>query len=633
MNNDSHVPLGARPTPPASSVASFQKRQLFVFVVVGIIAVIFILINIQFYKIWTGYRAAFGPASQTQVWLDRKPINDSLDTLEILSALRRLESACLKHSLHQVSLNELQTQRQAVGTAMDNFLSVRSVLQEKATVKSYAPAVRDAASFIKAVGAFEAGQINLSQVTASADTALLSWGHFKTESVEQDLLLRDHMERSISAFRPMADSTGTIFLILSFLSVLFFVIGVYSIWQLLIIQHRRFRRFELLVASISHDLRSPMQAIQSASSLLSTAISVSERRKYANIVNMSIRTLARLVDDIALAPQAKSQVLHLSYVNLSDWYEDFITLYQDKASAKGLQLHCHLATDNVLVEIDPERLSQSVGNLLDNAIKYTSKGSIWLRVRLRTQEDKNHKRLLVIKVKDTGPGISPKDQSRIFRPFQRAVPLGQEHEHGMGLGLSIVQSMAKSYKGSIAVQSELGRGSLFKLTLPVRTRSAANTDMPADAECTDPARLEADAPPDRPGSKEILVVDDDLNICTSVVGVLHEAGFAVDTASNGQEALEKMAQNAYRVMISDIQMPGMSGFDLAKTVRELSDSAPFLIAMTAYTQTLADDPRSKVFDGILAKPFNEENLILLIEKAMESDPKNTAYSEWGALKR
>ncbi len=630
MTIDFNAPSpGDRRQKPRSKANSFANRQRFVFIVAGIIAVIFILINLQFLKIWTNYKATFGPTSQAQIWLNRKAVNYSLHTYDALNSILRLELACIRYSVNQTSLENLDAQRRQTIAMMDHFLPNSVLWKEMRMIESYDEALKDVLAFIEIVQEFEQAKVAVSEVTTSANKALSSWGLLKTESVEQEFSLRQEMDRTISAFRPVADGTVSIFLFLSILSVLFYVLGVYSVWRLLIIEHRRYRRFELLVASVGHDLRSPMQAIQSASSLLSNAISASERRKYSSIVNSSIKTLARLVDDIALAPQGKSHVLQLVYVDLEEWFLEFISLYQDNAAAKGLQLIPNIEVGKVLVEIDPERMTQSVGNLVDNAIKYTTKGTIWVRIRLRTQEDSDHKRQLVIKVKDTGAGINASDRVRIFRPFERAVPAGHEHEHGMGLGLSIVQRMAKSYGGAITVQSEVARCSLFKLTLPVRTRAKENSDIWQAS--TDPARLETAQLQAVLGAKEILVVDDDPNICAAVVGILHEAGFAIDTACNGNEALAKIAEDSYRVIITDIQMPGMNGFDLAKTVRSGNTLNPFLIAMTAYTTTLADDPRSKVFDGILSKPFDEEKLISLIEKAMESDANAPWQSDWGGF--
>ncbi len=624
-------PFGERRSNQRSKANAFQWRKRGIYITAAAIAIFFTIINIQFYSLLTDYQKAFGADSQMLKWVNRKVENYSLNTVEVLNAMHRLETSALRYSLNQSSLEALVARRMQLGTLLDQYRPNTVLWDELHSIASYDKAFNDATAFVEMTHQYEMGKAGIDEVTDSGETSLNSWEVFKTESMEQEFQLRRSMEQAVTAFRPLAESSVPVFFILSCLSGVLLVVGIYTVSELLKIQHRRYSRFELLVASISHDLRSPLQSIQSASFLLSNATNAAERRKYAGIVNTSIKTLTRLVDDIVLAPQGKTQPLHLSYVNLRLWLSEIIPVYQDKATAKGLELTCRIEIDRVLVEIDPERMAQSIGNLLDNAIKYTAKGTVSISARLRTQEDKDGKRHLVFKVKDTGPGISQSDQTRIFMPFERAVSEGDGNEQvqGMGLGLSIVQRMANSYPGgSITVQSELGVGSIFKLDLPVKTCIDENS-LPG-VNVTDSSGILTDKASDAVSTKEILVVDDEPNICESVLAILHEAGFAVDTASNGAEALSNIADHPYKVVITDIQMPGIGGFELANKIRSIMRPSPYLIAMTAYTSALEQDPRSKVFDGILSKPFDEADLILLIEKGMESE-QQFSQSNWPVI--
>lgn len=624
------LPNGERRSKKRSKNNPFDIRKRLLIITAIALAAVFVTISLQFVSLWLNYQKALGPGSQTQAWVDRKLTNYSLDSVDALNALQRLETVVLLYSAKQSSLDALTIRRRQLLAMMDHFKPNTVLWHELRNIESYDEAYADANAFIKAVQQYELGEVELHEVIALAETSISSWALFKTESTQQEFILRDNMERSVLSFRPLADSAVPVIVVLIVLSGILSVLGFYSVFELIKLQHRRYRRFELLVASISHDLNSPLQAIQSASSLLGSKLSPSDRRKYSTIVNTSIKRLSRLVKDIGLAAQGANDELQLSYVDVEKWFSDFITPYQEAAAKRGLELTSSVDVHKTMTEIDSERVAQSIGNLLDNAIKYTTEGSISVSVRLRSQEVAGHRRLLVFKVQDTGSGIAESDFQRIFKPFERAVPIGHPQEHGMGLGLSIVERLARSHGGNITVQSKVGVGSIFKLTLPVNTKQV-ETSIPWKT----PSGFNEDAEQTAPESmaKEILVVDDDEDISAAIVGILHEAGFAVDTAHDGVEALANMADHSYKVVITDIQMPGLNGFELARAIRSLvGRTTPYIIGMTAKQENLSTDPKSSVFNGTLSKPFDEEELIYLIEQGMEGDQKTTRKaSAWGAL--
>lgn len=625
MPSTSKEITGNRRTHPRRHNTSLVSTRQFVVFIASIVALIFLLINVQFFGIWLTYNDSLGENSHTQSWVNNKLIYYTYDIYDAHTSLQKLQLTCVLYSVQKASLTELKNDHKKTLYLINRFKPNTPIWQASEKLKSYSISLTSAEVYLRSVKSYEDDSGSLNEVISNGNVALTNWAKLKSESAGTVFTLRESIEAAILGFRTVARSTGINYLFLSLLTVVFYFIGVYFVLKLIRVENKRFQRFELLVATVGHDLRSPLQAIMSAASILDGNVNSSARHKYSNIIHSSIRTLNRLVDDMMMAVKGISPTMRLTPVNLSEWFNQFIPPYQDKAASKGLSFLTNIEVDNVLVEIDPERMSQSLGNLVDNAIKYTSSGTIWVRIRLRTQEDANGLRQLVIKVRDTGPGISKSDQLRIFKPFERGTT--QKNVQGLGLGLSIVVSMAESYGGAINLESDIGKGSLFKLTLPVRTH--VSPDMPTWMESTDNARLENF---EKPNAKEVLIVDDDQNILEGVVGVLTEAGFAVDTAQNAEHALQKLSEHAYKMVITDIQMPGMDGFDLGKSIRNLASPAPFLIAMTAYTNTLNDDPRSSVFDGFLSKPFNDDSLLSLIEKAIESDSKSSPDSTWNELK-
>lgn len=616
------LPFGERRANRRSKANSFRARRQWIFITAGGIAVVFLFVSLQFYSLWADYKTAFGLESQTQTWIDRNLVDHSIDAVDTLNTIHRLEVAALRYSLKQIPVDSLATTRHQLSAMLLNFAEGGLLWQEMRMIGSYDDAFADANAFVEKVRQFELGNATIEAVTKSGETAIGRWSMFKMEALEQEVALRGGMERAVKNFRPIADSSVLMFFVLALLAGILYVVGVYAVYKLLDIQHRRFLRFEFLVAAISHDLRSPLQAIGHANFLLSSAASMARRDKCIGIIATSVKTLTRLVDDIDLAQQGNAHALQLSYVDLRGWLSEFMPAYLDKAASKGLELTHRIEIENVLVEIDPERMTRSLGNLIDNAIKYTSSGSVSVSVRLREQEDRDGRRHLVFKVRDTGPGIRTADQTRIFMPFERGQPTGweQANSSGMGLGLSIVQRMAKSYRGGfVTVQSELGNGSVFKIDIPVRTRVDLDSLPPHPV-------IDSQYFTDE-NTKEILVVDVDPEVCASLVEILQDAGFSADTASDGAEALRMLSDHAYKVVITAIEMSNMEGFQLASSIRSILQPIPYLIAITASTSALSEDPRAAVFDGVVSKPLDEIKLVTLVEQGVERGRDSMVHAD------
>ena len=575
------------------------------------ILVLFSLIAYQFASTWQDYNEHLGASSAAESWLNRKLISyKSIDSYDMLLALRRLEAATLRHAVGNMSQKDLSDQRKQVASMFVHF-APGSIFYKDFLVDypSFDPAYQSTLTFLNTAQKFEAGLQTIDVVLESADTALGDWMMFTQDTIRVEIELRDGMENTIISFRPLAERTFWIISILLSLFAAASLAAIYAGWGLIKGEQRRFSRFELLVSSVGHDLLSPLQAIQGAGSLLATELSPEKRKRFAGIIRLSSQTLARLVGDILQISQDKALDIRPRAVPLEDFFSQIAAAFETKAEARGLVFRRNFLLQGAEVKVDPERLSQCVGNLLENALRYTELGSVTLHCRLDLPADEFSAPQLVVEVSDTGIGIPIEDQSRVFEPFEQVKGAKKQ---GMGLGLSIVRSIVTAMHGEIRLESEHQRGSKFTITLPVEQvpSSLAEAAAPASATVSEPWAQTC-----RPGGAAILVVDDDELIRISVVEILRGAGYNTDEAPSGEDALTKVLAGTYQAVVSDIQMGGMDGFELAQSIRQQKPARPYLIAMTAHTRNLGSGPKAAMFDGFLGKPFSAESLLEQLDKA------------------
>ena len=574
------------------------------------ILVLFGLIAYQFASTWKDYNEHLGASSATESWLNRKLISyKSIDSYDMLLALRRLEAATLRHAVGNMSQKDLSDQRKQVASMFVHF-APGSIFYKDFLVDypSFDPAYQSTLTFLNTAQKFEDRLQTIDVVLESADSALGDWMMFTQDTIRVEIELRDGMESTIISFRPLADRTFWIISILLSLFAAASLAAIYAGWGLIKGEQRRFSRFELLVSSVGHDLLSPLQAIQGAGSLLATELSPDKRKLFAGIIRLSSQTLARLVGDILQISQDKPLDIRPRPVHLEDVFSQITTGFEAKAEAKGLAFKRNFQLHGAEVKVDPERLSQCVVNLLENALRYTELGAVTLHCRLDLPGEEFSAPQLMVEVIDTGLGIPIEDQSRVFEPFHQVKAVKKQ---GMGLGLSIVRNIVTAMHGEIRLESVHQRGSKFTITLPVELvkSSPVVSDL---ASAPLPIRQPENG---MPCGAAILVVDDDELIRISVVEILRGAGYKTDEAPSGEDALTKVLAGTYQAVLSDIQMGGMDGFELAQSIRQQKPARPYLIAMTAHTRNLGSGPKAAVFDGFLGKPFSAESLLEQLDKA------------------
>ena len=343
---------------------------------------------------------------------------------------------------------------------------------------------------------------------------------------------------------------------------------------------------EEFLATISHELRTPLSAILGWARMLRMGqLSEENAAKALDTIERNARAQAQLVDDLLDVSRIITGKLRMDVqpADPNSFIEAAVEAVKPAADAKGVRLQKIMDTGLISIPGDPVRLQQVVWNLLSNAIKFTPRGG---HVQIRSERVNSH---LEIIVSDTGQGISADFLPHVFDRFRQADQKTSRHHGGMGLGLAIVRHLVEMHGGSVRANSEgEGRGSTFTVMLPitpvyqvdpsgVRVHPAARDLLPAGDDCTD--RLDG---------LRILVVDDEADTRELLKEGLQYCGATVSVAGSAAEALEALTTTQPDVLISDIGMPGVDGYDLIRQVRGLprehGGKVP-AIALTAYTRT------------------------------------------------
>jgi len=366
------------------------------------------------------------------------------------------------------------------------------------------------------------------------------------------------------------------------------------------------RRKDEFLAMLSHELRNPLSPIQNAVHLLRLQRDRTPLQVEAHgMIDRQVRQLARLVDDLLEVSRITSGRIHLQEdrVDLRAIVDRAIETTQPQASQKDQAVTKSLPAEPVWVYGDPVRLEQVVVNLLNNASKYTDRaGDIW--VELRVEEDE-----AVLRVRDTGVGIAPELLPRIFDLFTQADKSLDRSQGGLGIGLALVQSLVTMHHGRVEAKSSPGQGSEFIVTLPVMLSPDVPTVQPTGIE-------------KRPGpSLKVLVVDDNVDAAKGVAMLLRAFGHDAHLAHDGAGALQAALEYVPQVVLLDIGLPIVSGYEVAKWIRqEPSLKSVVLIALTGYGQKSDRQLTQQAgFDHHLVKPADfaqiESILSAVAEKA------------------
>ncbi len=360
------------------------------------------------------------------------------------------------------------------------------------------------------------------------------------------------------------------------------------------------------LANMSHEIRTPMNGIMGFTQLLAGTQLTVEQADYTRTIAGSASALLQILNDILDFSRVEAGALQLDETafSLRECVQSCTRLLAMQADAKGLALHSAIADDAPdHLSGDPFRLRQVLINLLGNALKFTLEGSVELRVRpLQIASDAI---TLEFAVRDTGIGIPAEKQAAIFAPFQQAEGSFARRFGGAGLGLAISSNLVALFGGHISVESEPGKGSTFYFT--ALFRPAGEQEQPAPASVP---RLAETRPLD------VLVAEDNSTNQKLLQHVLEKAGHRVALACNGREAVRAATARDFDVILMDVQMPEMDGFEAAAAIRarERGDRRTPLIALTAHAM---HGYRERCIEGgmdaYLAKPVSVPELLALID--------------------
>jgi signal transduction histidine kinase/ActR/RegA family two-component response regulator len=380
------------------------------------------------------------------------------------------------------------------------------------------------------------------------------------------------------------------------------------------------------VANMSHEIRTPMNGVIGMASLLQNTPLSAEQRDYVETIGSSGRALMRIIDDILDFSKIESGHLALETVDLAlrQLAGEVIRLFAPLAKAKGIELSATIE-DGVahVLRGDPGRLRQALVNLVGNAVKFTEKGQVTVRVRVEAEEA--GAQIVRFAVRDTGIGITPEALGRLFQPFAQADGSTTRRYGGTGLGLVISKRLVELMGGQLGVMSEPGEGSVFWFT--ARLERSALTARP---EAPVPEIAAGDSPPFAdpapfaggpsaavdvgprvgPTRGRVLVAEDNVVNQKVAARILERLGYAVDLAATGNEAVAAVGRQTYDAILMDGQMPQTDGFEATRVIRAMEGThhTP-IIALTASAMH-GDRERCLAagMDDYVSKPVSPEQL-------------------------
>jgi signal transduction histidine kinase/ActR/RegA family two-component response regulator len=365
------------------------------------------------------------------------------------------------------------------------------------------------------------------------------------------------------------------------------------------------RHKDEFLAMLAHELRNPIAAISNAVALSRTAGGAQRMGQITDVMDRQVRHLTRLVDDLLDVSRVTlgKIKLHKEILQLAPIIEEAAFSVQNLISQRGHTLSLHLPQAPLRVLGDPTRLEQIVQNLLTNAAKYSNPGGR-IEVHLRDLRD-----AVEMEVRDNGLGITPEMLGHIFDLFTQANSSLDRSEGGLGIGLTLVKTLVELHGGQITAASEgLGKGSTFTVRLPAYTEAHAE---PSSSEMGESARAAA--------RRKVLLVDDNPDLIEMLGLLLEQHGYEVNSASDSKSAIAVFDRHSPDVALLDIGLPEVSGYQLARILREKNRDNLLLIAISGYGQA-EDRQRSMAagFDFHLTKPVDPVVLFSIIANSRQN---------------
>lgn len=376
------------------------------------------------------------------------------------------------------------------------------------------------------------------------------------------------------------------------------------------------RAKERFLSTMSHEIRTPMNAVIGMANILIQDEPMDYQMDHLQTLKLSAEGLMALLNDILDFSKIEAGKLTINKypVNLKQTSEGVYNLFKHTAQKKGIDIQ--LDYDDSIpqtVLCDQGRLNQILTNLISNAIKFTINGGV--TISLKKVKETSASVTVKFSVVDTGIGIPTNKQNLIFREFTQANPNTTREFGGTGLGLAISKKLVNMLKGKLDVKSQVGKGSEFYFTLCLR--KSKSTKVGVDNP------IKSQVPTGKGGKPlSILVVEDNEINSFIAIKFLKDWGFQTTLAENGVEAIECVKENHFDIILMDLEMPVMSGYEATKKIRQLPDPYKREIPIIALTASAMLDVQAKIFslgmNGFILKPFNpndlKEKIVELVRK-------------------
>lgn len=362
------------------------------------------------------------------------------------------------------------------------------------------------------------------------------------------------------------------------------------------------------LANMSHEIRTPIGAILGFAEIMRTQdLEASERKKYLDTVIRNGKSLIRIIDDILDLSkiEAGKFEIEMTPVKLLNLLQEVLAMFFDHAARKNIQLVYEAAgIDDLVVLTDATRTRQVLVNLIGNAVKFTSKGSVKVSCHAE-QVNSTHKKI-TFTIKDSGIGMTLEQADRLFKPFTQADITSTRRYGGTGLGLALSKNLAHALGGDVKILNcKPGHGCIFEFSFQAEETAEIITAAPT-------ASLTAEVQNSLSGLK-VLAVDDSADNRELIKMILNSSGLNVTEAESGEQALEQAFKQHYDIILMDIQMPGLDGYGTLSELRKRGFQEP-VIALTAHA--MKEEKNRTIAAGFadhVTKPINSKTLLQTIQ--------------------
>ena len=370
------------------------------------------------------------------------------------------------------------------------------------------------------------------------------------------------------------------------------------------------RMKSLFLANMSHEIRTPLNAIEGFSRIMAETDSADERMKFMEIIESNNSRVLALINEILDLSRVEAGEISIkkSMTDLNELCKSIQLIFKFRCP-ENVQLVWNIPNMKVTLNTDPNRLTQIFSNLISNALKHTSKGSITYGYRLV-----NDGQEVEFFVTDTGSGIAPEDVGHIFQTYVSRD--AETTQNGYGLGLSLCKIIVEKMGGNITVASRLGEGSTFRFLLPFEGTIGGVTK---NSRITTNSRTIRVSTKTNMQNAPLILVAEDEDSNYELVRIVLAKRFRLLRAKNGIEAVTLCEEEHPDLVLMDIRMPDMNGLDATRIIKEVNRDIP-VVALSAYAfDENIREARAAGCDEFMAKPFRVEDLLDLVNKYVEKD--------------